>query len=223
MGSSEKRINGLISLDELAWELERRFERVEFTEAWADFELDGKSLDYLHAPYNTYYRAIHLYGKLFADKTYRFCDLGTWWGLSACAAFGAFREIDTFEIKEEQIINPERLSELCNLSLFKEPEECLELDYSQYDLIFVDISAEEPYKDGELELMLHTTIKRSNFNGIVMYDDIDLSEGTREFWNQIATPKLSLPHWHNSAAHDPTLRPGFGLVDCRRPYYGKSI
>lgn len=202
-----------MNLSDIVNVLEHSMDTIDFVEPWSDFELGGYELDCLSSDKSRYYRAIRAYGLAFGGD--KFCDLGTWWGLSACAAHKAFKEVDTFEIDVKQIKNVEALKRHCTLTIFTNPVDCLNIDFSKYSLVFVDVSAEAPYGDGEMELLVHEVLKKV-YDGIALYDDIDLTKGTKWFWNEIDTPKLSLPDWHNATWHNPLIKPGFGIVDYRK-------
>lgn len=62
------------------------------------------------------------------------------------------------------------------------------------DIIFLDIDPHE----GQQETVFYDTLCRINYKGIVICDDIHLTNGMDNFWNRITTEKYDLTefgHW----------------------------
>jgi hypothetical protein len=194
-------------------------DKIDFTKTIDLFQFPEECRNDLDNECCVYYKAISALCSFLSNQKgskVKFCDLGTWKGQSALAAYHGGAEVDTFDITTDNMYNLGKIEELCNFTLLKEPKDCLDIDYSQYDLVFCDVSAEEGYGAGEMEELIHGKLIESNFNGIALYDDICLDPYMIYWWNKVEQPKLFMLYWHMFASHDMSIMPGFGVIDYRK-------
>jgi hypothetical protein len=104
---------------------------------------------------------------------------------------------DLFENKWELDFWPENV----HRHIADDPRYIHHIDFPAYDMIFIDID-----HSGKDELKIHRLLEEQ-YQGIVFYDDIWLTEGMRALWEQIEQEKQAC-QWHG--------RGGFGLVRYRK-------
>ena len=119
-------------------------------------------------------------------------ELGTSTGRSAIALtygkrFGLDIELNTFDIVDLLFEQSRHWYEKYNVSCYL--ENLFDTDIREkrksfilsHDIIFIDI---DPH-DGLLEYEMYIWLKNNDFKGILLFDDIHLNEGMREFWSKI--------------------------------------
>lgn len=149
-----------------------------------------------------YYRALAQLVRSLGVK--RALDLGSYQGISAYSMAAGGAKVDSYDLTLKYVSGAtrEKASKIgCNFFECQTEEDILELDFSAYDFIFVDID-----HNGKVELEVHKRIQKSGFKGVVLYDDVLLNPMMIDFWyEKIKNPKC-LTMWHFS---------GQGMV-----YYG---
>jgi hypothetical protein len=138
-----------------------------------------------------YYWGLAAYIDLYQVK--RVLEFGTCTGASAVVMCEAGATVDTYDVADKWSVGlPANLNRHV-----VEPEAIFDLPLDQYDMIFVDID-----HTGNEEQMLHEKFVRE-YHGVVFYDDINLNDQMRAFWEAIQQDKAGCG-WHATY--------GFGLV-----------
>jgi hypothetical protein len=146
-----------------------------------------------------YYKGLVAYCEAFQVK--KVLELGTCTGAStACLARGA-EEVVTCDLTDWSIADAKILSGKTTFVKCEHESDVLELDYAQFDLIFVDLAHR-----GLLERLVHLKLLKDGYQGDVFWDDIHENVEMRRFWLSIKEPKLELD-WHEQ---------GFGVVRYRK-------
>lgn len=131
----------------------------------------------------------------------RTCELGHSYGESAWALAQNSIEVDSYDVSD--IGRQKNIVELptnVNFILLKKGEECLTINFTKYNFIFIDID-----HSGFFEMLLHLELKKSKYNGFVFWDDIDINSGMKNFWQILKHDKeceTKETNWHFS---------GFGI------------
>lgn len=191
-----------MDLYELYLTIQGSLEEVSFESGRDWFKRVPHLFDQINKRYSghSYYRALSSVINSTLPKASRVLDLGTYEGCSAAAMLMGGALVDSIDLLDS--VDPYLGGELtfrgvrfCYLPF---PESVLtDVDYSRYSFIFVDID-----HSGKFEPLIHKTIRRSGYKGLVFYDDIDLNDAMRRFWKNIELPKYETD-WHFS---------GFGMV-----------
>jgi hypothetical protein len=128
-----------------------------------------------------YYKCFAAYVKLYNIK--RVLELGTCTGISSMALAKYADVVDTYDIKDDCIDPSVLKNPKINFSLLKTPESVLDISYSGYDLVFVDID-----HSGKMEPFIHEKLKREHY-GLVFYDDV-MMDSMKSFWDSIENNKV---------------------------------
>ena len=127
----------------------------------------------------------------------RILEIGTFFGGSALALSRYGAHVITYDI-EYKVVDPNIFRRrnisfrLCDDDHYAP----VKVDYSKFDLIFVDCG-----HSGPMEIAIHENLCKS-YKGLVLWDDINW-KGMRPFWDSITQPKIETD-WHNPD--------GFGVV-----------
>jgi len=155
--------------------------------------------DYPHFSFfDKYYLALMAYCSLFKPNISM--DLGHNFGDSAYALSPFSNKVFTYDISEvgRNHVNTVKLMDNVEFILLPGPEDCLDLLFEEFDLIFVDID-----HHGPRETKIHQKIQQSGYKGIVFWDDVRLTNGMKDFWRDLDIPRV-IQEWHG-----PT---GFGVA-----------
>lgn len=134
-----------------------------------------------------YYVVLAAYIKAFNIN--KVLELGTCSGASAVAMAKYAKEVHTYDIVdslEDKNINTGNII----FNIIK-PEECLDINFQNYDFIFVDIA-----HDGYYETKLHQKFCEV-YNKIVFYDDVLLNYPMAKFWDSIEQKKIWTLHHYS--------------------------
>lgn len=145
----------------------------------------------LSAPY---YKALAGFCKLYSPKNV--LEIGTCSGASAAclAKFGS--KVLTLDVDFSNVKNLETLQNKGIVFRKVLPEEPLEINFSDFDFVFIDID-----HTGSTEILLHNRLK-SKYNGFVFWDDVQMNLGMKAFWDSVDVPKM-VTDWHFT---------GYGIV-----------
>ena len=103
--------------------------------------------------------------------------------------------VDTWDLMDKWSIG--EWPDTIERSLGENPDAIRTIDFSPYDMIFLDID-----HSGVEEQKLHSKFI-AEYKGLVFYDDIILNQAMVDFWGSIEQDKQSCA-WHGNS--------GFGLV-----------
>lgn len=145
----------------------------------------------LSAPY---YKALAAYCKLKSPQ--KILEIGTCSAASAACLSKYSSNILTLDVDLSNVKNFEIIEK--RGVAFKKivSEDLLEMNFSDYDFIFIDID-----HTGSTEILLHNLLKLS-YTGYVFWDDVQMNLGMKSFWDNVDCPKM-VTDWHFT---------GFGIV-----------
>lgn len=143
-----------------------------------------------------YYRAIGAYCKIYKPK--KVIEVGTYFGTSAMCMAQNAGTVYTYDITDAKYLDGLRTAKNIVFNVLNKPENCLKIDFSKTDLIFLDIGDH----NGEYESEIHQLLINSNWNGLVFYDDINWND-MKLLWKSIENDKIET-NWHRES--------GFGIV-----------
>lgn len=129
-----------------------------------------------------------LIGAAAALKPKRILEIGTFTGASALCLATTGVPVDTYDI-EDKIFDP-KIKEKINFNILRKPEDCTNLTFNNYDLIFIDIGMH----DGIFEEIIQEKLNKT-FKGVVLWDDIDYNWRMKKLWDSINQPKIKTD-WH---------------------------
>ncbi len=142
-----------------------------------------------------YYKGLAAYCRHFTPD--RVLEIGTCTGASAVCLAKYCGYVVTSDITDWSVADLAIFRERISFNKCKLVTDALELDYTSFDLLFVDID-----HSGLMERLIHQQLVEVGYVGDVFYDDIGVNVEMKRFWDRIKEPKLSLD-WHDS---------GFGVV-----------
>jgi predicted O-methyltransferase YrrM len=124
-------------------------------------------------------------------------DIGTSSGMSALALSGGGHSVITYDkvdlLNEDMKASFKKHNVTCKLcNCFEDETELVGIARS--DLIMLDV---DPH-DGDVEIRFIESLKRLNFRGMVIMDDIHINDGMRKFWRDIDVAKYDVSaygHW----------------------------
>jgi predicted O-methyltransferase YrrM len=179
-------------MEKLVAEINNLLGEIDFAEELAKYKLpDNIRHCFLSDPY---YKALAAYCRLRGPK--RVLEIGTCSGASAVALAKYAESVLTVDVDLSTLVDPNinggRI-EICEIG----PLDCLNLDFANFDFIFVDID-----HTGQMERKIHEKLQKE-YLGIVFWDDVILNQGMSDFWDSIREEKVITP-WHFS---------GFGVVN----------
>ena len=146
----------------------------------------------------TNFQAIHpakYYNKLaafsLAYKPDLVIELGTDKARSAKQLAAGAKKVVTYDIKEDKSRFNTNIIETVRL---KKPEDCLDIDFSEADLIFVDID-----HSGKYEKLLHQKFIDDKVRGFAFWDDIspnNIFSGYAKWFIDLNHNKKAVHNWH---------------------------
>lgn len=179
------------SLNEIVDEIVKECGHIDLEQALEGYNVPEDNKQYmLETPY---FRCLSAYCKLYDVQ--HALELGTCTGTSAIAMAQNAKQVDTFDVTDEDIDQSLGHKNI-NFYPLLSPSHCLNINLDPYDLIFIDIDHK-----GDMELQLHYKLTKE-YQGIAFYDDIYFSPEMTDFWNTIEQEKLGVL-WHFT---------GFGIV-----------
>ena len=128
----------------------------------------------------------------------RFLDLGTKAGASAiCLGANPLNRVLSLDITDApRIANPFNWEAYPNVTFqLTDAADLPPAFYNEFQVVLVDINA-----NGPTERKVFDNILRSDFSGLVIFDDITYRRfpGLCEFWQSITFPKTIVPYAHHS-------------------------
>jgi len=144
-----------------------------------------------------HYKLLNYIAHLFSNEI--LLDIGTREGISALALATSDNSIITYDINRIEL--PFK-SDYINVE-FKQLDINLETvnNLSRSPLMVLDI---DPH-DGSQEKIFFNTLRKINYNGIIILDDINLNEGMAGFWESVTENKYDITKYGHMS--------GTGLVD----------
>jgi|UniRef100_A0A6C0BE66 predicted O-methyltransferase YrrM len=143
-----------------------------------------------------YYRLIaHIVSQMPQDS--KFVDIGTYYGLSACAlGYNSSCPIVTYDIFDHITDNKDSLTIKNMPNVEYRLKDCILDDeiLENANLIVLDV---DPH-DGVQEKDIINKLVEVGFNGILILDDINLNDNMKAFWNDITQTKYDISkygHW----------------------------
>lgn len=152
--------------------------------------------------HNKYYKYLYAYASI-CDDIIHPLEIGTQTG-AGIATILSGRDFDDNFLGTTCDVNISHVSQKVfednqiNVVKLLTPESCVEQKFLNHDFIFVDAG-----HDGEIEFKIHQRLISLGWNGIVLWDDINIDDRMRKFWNKINNPKIETD-WHDEC--------GFGIV-----------
>lgn len=135
----------------------------------------------------SYYRHLAGYCKVFRPA--KVLEMGTFRGASAVAMAKYAGHVLTLDMFTHHLLPAVRSCP--NITSIQVSQDgCLDYDYSQFDLIFVDID-----HDGTMEMKVYEKM-RDTYQGVAFWDDVNLNPAMQEFWYSVPNKVTTL--WHDS-------------------------
>lgn len=192
------------SLTEIVKDIEALGEDISFEPEFAEF-------NFASIPLARQWMQTKYYRMLAATAKYvnaqHALEIGCYYGGGALALAKNAKRVTTYDVVY-QLADPRIVARkpITLVIIGDNPDQCTKLDWSLYDLIFVDIGMHS----GEYEAKIHTQLT-NGWCGLAMYDDINWA-AMRPFWDSIKEDKIETD-WHPPT---PNARPheqdGFGIV-----------
>lgn len=139
-------------------------------------------------------------------------DIGTWHGSSAVAlSHNPKNTVFSFNVQQERQCekNPFNVAFLIHDLLAVDSFYTDKLAKSP--LVVIDVhNVDTGVHDGNLEGQFYSLLKRIGFGGIAVFDDVQLNEQMKTFWNSIPEPKSNITHLGHG-----DYGAGTGVVDFR--------
>ena len=149
--------------------------------------------------HNNYYKYLISFCKILQPQ--RVLELGTQIGSGAAALSVYSRSVVTADVNIGEISKEIYLSNKISVISLRTPQSCLNINFSPFELIFIDIG-----HDGIYEEQIHKKLLESKYKGIVLWDDILLNNSMKKFWNELDGVILKTEtNWHGEC--------GFGICE----------
>lgn len=153
-----------------------------------------------HMLENLYYRYLLAFCEIY--KPNHVLELGTQVGSGAAALSIFSGRVTTADVNTTEV--SKKVWDALNIEVktLKKPDDCLDFDFNEYDLVFVDID-----HNGYLEAKLNDIFIEEKFQGVVFWDDIRLNSNMEKFWNNINLLNVigrTETNWHSEC--------GFGIT-----------
>lgn len=131
-------------------------------------------------PGKEHYRLLCLLSTWF-NNTYIY-ELGTWTGGSAlCLAYNKTNYVISYDIKH--LVEVERQPNV----EYRQGDFIHDKQLLSSPLIFIDVT-----HDGQLERKIYNYLIENNYKGLTVWDDINLNNEMRNFWNDVKHEKHEL-------------------------------
>lgn len=131
-------------------------------------------------PGKEHYRLLCLLSTWFSDSY--IYELGTWTGGSAlCLAYNKSNYVISYDIKH--LVEVERQSNV----EFRQGNFTHDKQMLSSPFIFIDVT-----HDGKLERFIYDYLIKNNYKGLTVWDDINLNDEMRSFWNDVTHEKHDL-------------------------------
>ena len=174
-----------MELAEIIARVHRSVDGVDFSDEIRRFQLGAQHPAILRSRVPYKYRAALV--KALGAKTA--LEVGTKTGCGALALAKYADRVLTCDITLENVLDGRIFDGRIEGLRLAGPEDCLRLDYPQFDFVFIDIDHQ-----GTLERRIHEVL-RSSYRGVALFDDIDYNDAMRRFWQGVENEKAAT-EWH---------------------------
>ncbi len=119
-------------------------------------------------------------------------DIGTNKGSSAVAfATNSRNNVHSFDVQNNRTCSEIPINCKFHLHNLLENDEYHQILINS-QIVLIDVNNANWVHDGILEQQFHDLLQRIGFTGVAIYDDINLTDGTRNFWKGITCEKTDI-------------------------------